>query len=518
MAESQAAFASVLKKLEVRLAKVDQVQGSRVKLPKAEIELLEQILATRDALAAMLGDKTSLPIEISVLARVRVVLESVKLSQANESDARLTSCMAVVDSCEKVLKNSGVGGKTVAQLEKELEEALEKEKRALSERRSSIRLKDVHEAVSVAIKIKKMIATQQARRDMIPGIVEEMDLAALLTKEPSKRDALAAWMVWMVHRAHLNDPLLDVLDFSNLQMPHPVRTDGFKDSRAALLAPKLVKAMASNTFITTLKLANCNLQGPEGVELGEALKKNTTIRRLNIDSNMLAPADLEAVIQGLKENTTIEEFRCNNQLICDIGRSSCSALENLLEAVQTNTRIVKLGLHIQEAHFNNEISKQLMKNNQEAKAYNKTLVLESPVSEGLGDVDLPMPNMSASLQEPELDVKMQAKRRATLEIIDAQEANEIERMNIQAAADLAREVAEFGDDDDNDSSGEEWDPNGDSGGADENDGRGESGYEAPSVSAAISDNSVPNKASGDGDEDGCHVDPAPRASIMSEAV
>merc|ERR550532_2571819 len=131
-------------------------------------------------------------------------------------------------------------------------------------------------------------------------------------------------MIWMVHRVHLNDPSLDALDFNNLQMPHPLRSDGVKDPRAALLAPKLVKAMASNTFITNLKLANCNLQGAEGRELGEALKKNTTIRRLNIDSNMLAPADLEAVIQGLKENTTIEEFRCNNQLICDIGRSSCS--------------------------------------------------------------------------------------------------------------------------------------------------------------------------------------------------
>lgn len=475
MVEPQDGFASVLKKLEARLAKVDQVQGSRVKLPKAEIELLEQILATRDALAAMLGDKTSLPVEISVLARVRVVLESVKLSQANQSDARLTSCMAVLASCETVLKNSGAGGKTVAQLEKELEDALEKEKRALSERRSSVRLKDVQEAVSVAMRIKKMIATQEARRDMIPGIVEETDLASLLSKEPSKRDALAAWMIWMVHRVHLNDPSLNALDFSNLQMPHPVRTDGVKDPRAALLAPKLVKALASNTFITNLKLANCNLQGAEGVELGEALKKNKTVRWLNIDSNMLAPADLEAVIQGLKENTAIENFSCNNQLMGDIGRSNCPALERLLEAVQTNTRIVKVGLHIQEAHFNNEISKQLMKNNQEAKAHNKRLASESPMSEGLVNVDLPVTDMAASLEAEVLDVRTQAKRRATLEIIDAQEAREIEHLKIQAAADLAREVAEFGDDDDDDqdSSGEDWDPNGDGGGGDESDGPSE---------------------------------------------
>jgi len=286
------------------------------------------------------------------------------------------------------------------------------------------------------------------------------------------------------------------------------------------LAPKLVKAMASNTFITNLKLANCNLQGAEGRELGEALKKNTTIRRLSIDSNMLAPADLEAVIQGLKENTSIEEFRCNNQLMGDIGRSSCLALERLLEALQTNTRIVKVGLHIQEAHFNNEINKQIMKNNQEAKAHNKRVALESPVSEGLVDADLPMPNVSASVQEPEqLDVKMLGKRRATREIIDAQEAKEIEQLNTQAAADLAREVAECGDDDDDeDSSGEEWDPNGDMGGADEGDGRGESGCEARRFPVAIDEVNLPNKASGGGDEDGHLADPAPRASPIGDVV
>merc|ERR1712176_1586674 len=91
---------------------------------------------------------------------------------------------------------------------------------------------------------------------------------------------------------------------------------------------------------------------------------------------MLAPADLEAVILGLKENRSVEDFRRNNQLLGDIGRSRCPALEALLAAVQSNTRIVKLGIYIQEGHFSNEINKQVMKNNEEAKAYNKRLAAE----------------------------------------------------------------------------------------------------------------------------------------------
>merc|ERR1719453_443632 len=107
----------------------------------------------------------------------------------------------------------------------------------------------------------------------------------------------------MVHRAYLNDPTLTVLDFTNLPMPNPISlSPAGLDARAALVAPKLVKAIATNTYISNLSLSFSNLQSAEGRVLGESIKLNDSLRILNIDSNMLAPADMNIIMQGLAAN------------------------------------------------------------------------------------------------------------------------------------------------------------------------------------------------------------------------
>lgn len=362
----------MLQKLDARLAKVDQVQGSRVKLPKAELELLEQIGHIRDFMAASMKDRDVLKevfSDCTRVSRVRAVLDVVRLSGQNADDKRLAECVKTVDSIQQVVKESGEK-ESVEGLEHKLDAVLEQEKRALSERRSSVKLQCLTAAIHARIAIKKKLEMRRRAKDMVPAIVAAQDLDALAAvAEPERRTHLGVWMIWMVHRVYLNDPTLDVLNFTNCMMPPIISAT--PDPRALLVAPKLVKAIATNNHLKKIILANTNLRADEGRELGASLACNRTVTHLNVESNMLAPTDLQVVIEGVGASKSLQEFRCDNQLMGHAGRSRNGALDALLDAVRNNTRIVKLGMEITEPYFNNEITKQVMQNNLEARRIQK---------------------------------------------------------------------------------------------------------------------------------------------------
>merc|ERR1719343_1641251 len=98
------------------------------------------------------------------------------------------------------------------------------------------------------------------------NLVDITDIAEM-PEEPNKNERLADWMVWMCHRAWLNDSTLKNFDFSNMQMPLP--------HDEPKIAPKLMNALATNTNITTLLLANSNFQAPQAMAMGESLRSNT---------------------------------------------------------------------------------------------------------------------------------------------------------------------------------------------------------------------------------------------------
>lgn len=104
--------------------------------------------------------------------------------------------------------------------------------------------------------------------------------------------------------------------------------------------------------------------------LEEPLKNNSTMKCLNLDSNFLRTDDLVAIVRGVGENKNIEEFRCNNQQGIQINRA---VFEAVFEAVKSNTTVVKLGLSLDDPNFRNNIDKQIMKNNDAARARRRAL-------------------------------------------------------------------------------------------------------------------------------------------------
>jgi len=137
-------------------------------------------------------------------------------------------------------------------------------------------------------------------------------------------------MIWMVHRAHLNDPTLKKFDFTNLKMP-----SGLDEP---LISPKLAVAVASNDVIEELLLPSTNLQNPEAAVLAVSLRSNKKIRVLNIDSNTLRPHELESVCRGIaqQETPSLAEFRCNNVA------SGRQVFEAVAEMVKANDFVCKV--------------------------------------------------------------------------------------------------------------------------------------------------------------------------------
>jgi hypothetical protein len=177
-----------------------------------------------------------------------------------------------------------------------------------------------------------------------------------LFEEPSKTLAIGDWMTWMVARAALNDPTLTEFNFNNIHMPKP--------HEAEMIAPKLMKAMATNTHIKVLSLTNSMLQKNSGCELAESLKLNTTLKILNLEANELDSNAVKEIALGISENDecAIEEVRLSPQkgVGAFFGRPVEEAMGLMMER---KDRILKLGFECDDAHWRNTITRTLLRHN-----------------------------------------------------------------------------------------------------------------------------------------------------------
>jgi len=93
-----------------------------------------------------------------------------------------------------------------------------------------------------------VVCINEAFAAQVENVVDVADMP----REPARTRTFGDWMIWMVHRAWLNDPTLIEFSFNSMHMPLP-----HLESR---IAPKLMEAMKSNTYIEVLSLSNANVQ------------------------------------------------------------------------------------------------------------------------------------------------------------------------------------------------------------------------------------------------------------------
>jgi len=192
--------------------------------------------------------------------------------------------------------------------------------------------------------------------DVAERICNCTDLAKLWKMEPKRKKKVSAnWMIWMVHRAHLDDHTLTELNFTGMLMPAP-------DDEPRII-PKLMQAMQTNTHLKEMHLAGSRLPSSQGPALAAALRQNETLRVLNIETNHLDVEAIHACTKALSQNASsnLEEWRFNNQ--AGIGSNfGVSTEEAIAQMLTTNRRLLKVGLQVQNAAPRNSIDRSLMQN------------------------------------------------------------------------------------------------------------------------------------------------------------
>ncbi|CAJ1382681.1 unnamed protein product [Effrenium voratum] len=373
----EAKIDGILGKMESTSAKVDLYKSSKVKLPMAELDYLKTLEDARDFMNSMVAATNQNRQELadifggdcSRIARIRTVLDAVQLSDMNCNDQRVRTCTEACETIEKVLEDMGLGWC--------LKKAKDEEKVSLVRRRSSIdreaALKaaqqlEAQQAAAVLVEVTETDAEKPPKKaskaadlwaqccdeERVLACTEPTELHALEREATASRSGkIGNWMIWMVHRAHLDDPSLSKFDFTNLKMP-----DGNLEPR---VSPKLAVAMESNSHIEHLLMGCTNLQDQEAAILAVSLRANRTLKVLNIDTNAIQPLTLESIANGTSVNQALSELRCNN---CASGRL---VTEAFLRALKSNPSLCKLGYPVTDAYFRGEIDKQLTRNNDAAR-------------------------------------------------------------------------------------------------------------------------------------------------------
>lgn len=74
-------------------------------------------------------------------------------------------------------------------------------------------------------------------------------------------------------------------------------------------------AIGANTSVTELTMAGTRTSDSVAFELAEALKTNTTLKKLNLETNYLSAKGVKSIIEALNEsgNTSLSELKVDNQ-------------------------------------------------------------------------------------------------------------------------------------------------------------------------------------------------------------
>merc|ERR1740121_2778956 len=110
--------------------------------------------------------------------------------------------------------------------------------------------------------------------------------------------------------------------------------------------------MATNTHIKSLLLPNANMRNPQAHQLAEALKVNTTLEVLNLETNHLAPDGLIAIANALTDRPDSKLFALRFANMVGRGTHHGRPVEQAVaEMLVQNTEITKLSFVPQDLHW-----------------------------------------------------------------------------------------------------------------------------------------------------------------------
>ena len=110
-------------------------------------------------------------------------------------------------------------------------------------------------------------------------------------------------------------------------------------------ARQMAELLRSNPGVTEVDASSCGIKGLSGpVALGDALRNNTVLLRLNLGNNRLGDAGAESIAAGLAVNTGLRTLNLAHNRVGPLGAAA------LAQALQVNRVLTSLDLDLNRLH------------------------------------------------------------------------------------------------------------------------------------------------------------------------
>lgn len=106
----------------------------------------------------------------------------------------------------------------------------------------------------------------------------------------------------------------------------------------------LMKELGKNTSLRYLDLCNCGLEDDVGLLIGQVLRTNSTLQRLDLDHNKLGPQTIAAIADGIGNNalTQLKSLSLEGNPICGTEGRDISGLAAFSTLLYSNTKLLSL--------------------------------------------------------------------------------------------------------------------------------------------------------------------------------
>ncbi|XP_018620625.1 tropomodulin-2-like [Scleropages formosus] len=150
-----------------------------------------------------------------------------------------------------------------------------------------------------------------------------------------------------LRRVKSNEPTLTEVNLNNIKnIPIPTLKE-------------FAKAMEKNTRVKKFSLAATRSNDPIAVAFADMLKVNKSLKSLNLESNFITSAGIQALLEALMDNDTLSELKIDNQRQ-QLGTKVEMEIAKMLEQ---NHSIIKFGYHFTQQGPRTRAAAAITKNN-----------------------------------------------------------------------------------------------------------------------------------------------------------
>ncbi|XP_028399474.1 tropomodulin-3-like [Dendronephthya gigantea] len=191
---------------------------------------------------------------------------------------------------------------------------------------------------------------RKAKPKFVTGIKQKKDNSLNAVNELDLADAL--------EKLKSNDANLTNLNVNN-----------HKDINELNAIETIIDCLQNNTHLKVLCMANTHMQDRHAKDLAEALRKNSTLESLNVESNYITGVGIKCIVQVLKDNAVIKELRIANQS----QMAGSQAEDEIAIVLKENKTLLKLGCSFDSRGPQVLVDQYILRNNEIARKERKRL-------------------------------------------------------------------------------------------------------------------------------------------------